>query len=440
VNLDKFAQQIEEVRQRTKAFDQRVGESSSSQQDLLVQSLEDLHTALEELRVAEEELLEHNERLAMAQSLIERERQRYLELFDCAPDGYLVTDPDGKIIEANRAATNQIKVPKKFLIGKPLSNYIPEEERRAFRTQLLQLRSMEQIQGWEIRLQPRHGNQFDCSINLTTMCDDQGNLLGWRWLFRDITARKQAEEQLRSVQLQNLQLQEAARIKSQFISVVSHELRTPMNSILGFSQLLLRRYYHLLPPELRTMVERIVNSGKQLLVLIENILDFSTLEADRLELQPQEFNLVELVTNTTEQLHFLTEQKNLTLAIHTNIQNPRIVNDKDRLRQVLVNLLDNAIKFTDTGGVFVEVRQTDQDKLAVMVRDTGIGIPEAEVKNIFLGFWQLNQSTTRRHCGTGLGLAIVDKLLHLMNGTITVESKEGEGSTFCVVLPRNFNC
>lgn len=440
MNLDKFAQQIEEVRQRTKAFDQRVGESSSSQQDLLVQSLEDLHTALEELRVAEEELLEHNERLAMAQSLIERERQRYLELFDCAPDGYLVTDPDGKIIEANRAATNQIKVPKKFLIGKPLSNYIPEEERRAFRTQLLQLRSMEQIQGWEIRLQPRHGNQFDCSINLTTMCDDQGNLLGWRWLFRDITARKQAEEQLRSVQLQNLQLQEAARIKSQFISVVSHELRTPMNSILGFSQLLLRRYYHLLPPELRTMVERIVNSGKQLLVLIENILDFSTLEADRLELQPQEFNLVELVTNTTEQLHFLTEQKNLTLAIHTNIQNPRIVNDKDRLRQVLVNLLDNAIKFTDTGGVFVEVRQTDQDKLAVMVRDTGIGIPEAEVKNIFLGFWQLNQSTTRRHCGTGLGLAIVDKLLHLMNGTITVESKEGEGSTFCVVLPRNFNC
>jgi len=440
VNLDKFAQQIEEVRQRTKALDQRVGESSSSQQDLLVQSLEDLHTALEELRVAEEELLEHNEKLEMAQSLIEREHQRYLELFDCAPDGYLVTDPDGKIIEANRAATNQIKVPKKFLIGKPLSNYIPEEERRAFRSQLLQLRSMEQIQGWEIRLQPRHGNQFDCSINLTTMCDDQGNLLGWRWLLRDITARKQAEEQLRSVQLQNLQLQEAARIKSQFISVVSHELRTPMNSILGFSQLLLRRYYHLLPPELRTMVERIVNSGKQLLALIENILDFSTLEADRLELQPQEFNLVELVTNTTEQLHFLTEQKNLTLAIHTNIQNSRIVNDKDRLRQVLVNLLDNAIKFTDTGGVFVEVRQTDQDKLAVMVRDTGIGIPEAEVKNIFQGFWQLNQSTTRRHCGTGLGLAIVDKLLHLMNGTITVESKEGEGSTFCVVLPRNVNC
>ncbi len=439
MDLEKFAQQIEQVHQRTKAFDQCVGESSLSQKHLLVQALEDLHTALEELHVAEEELIAQNENLAIAQNLIEKEHQRYLELFDCAPDGYLVTDTDGKIIEANRAATNQIKVPKKFLIGKPLSNYIPEEERRAFRTQLLQLRRMEQIQEWEIRLQPRHGNEFDCSINLTTVYDDQGNLLGWRWLLRDITARKQAEEQLRSIQLQNLQLQEATRIKSQFISVVSHELRTPMNTILGFSQLLLRRYYHLLPPELKTMVERIVNSGKQLLALIEDILDFSTLEADKLELQRQEFNLVELVTDTTEQLHFLAKQKNLTLAVHTNIQNPIIVNDKDRSRQVLVNLLDNAIKFTNVGGVFVEVRQTDQDKLEVMVRDTGIGIPEAELKHIFQGFWQLNQSTTRTHGGTGLGLAIVDKLLHLMNGTITVESKEGEGSTFCIILPRNLN-
>ena len=440
MNLDRFAQQIKEVRQRTETLSQHADESSLPQQDLLAQALEELQTSLEELHVAEEELLEQNEQLAIAYALIQQERQRYQELFDFAPDGYLITDTNGKIIEANCAATNLLKVPKKFLQGKPLGSYIAEEERRAFRTQLLQLHHMERMQEWEICLQPRHSNKFHCSISVTTVYDGEGNPLGWRWLLRDVTARKQAEEKLHSIQLQNLQLQEAARIKSQFMSVVSHELRTPMNSILGFSQLMLRRYYYLFPPEITSMVEKIVNSGKHLLALIEDILDYSSLEASRLDLQLQEFNLVELVTATTEHLRFLAEQKNLTLAIHTNVQNPKIVNDSDRVRQVLVNLIDNAIKFTDAGGVFLEIQELDQDQLRVIVIDTGIGIPEAELKNIFQGFWQLNQSTTRRHGGTGLGLAIVDKLVRLMNGTITVESRLDEGSTFCLVLRREVNC
>lgn len=440
MNLDKFAQQIEEVRQVTEILTHHAGESSMTQQDLLAQALEELQTSLEELHVAEEELLEQNEQLAIAYGLIEQERQRYQELFDFAPDGYLLTDTNGKIIEANRAATTLLKVPKKFLQGKPLSSYIPEEERRAFRQQLLQLHDRERMQEWEICMQTRHSDKFFCSISVTTVHDGEGNPVGWRWLLRDITARKLAEEQMHSIHLQNLQLQEAARIKSHFMSVVSHELRTPMNAILGFSQLMLRRYYHLFPPEIRTMVEKIVNSGKHLLALIEDILDYSSLEAGKLELQAQEFNLVELVTTTTEPLLFLAEQKNITLAIHTNIQNPKIVNDCDRVRQVLVNLVDNAIKFTDTGGVFVEVQELNPDQLTVMVRDTGIGIPEAELKNIFQGFWQLNQSTTRRHGGTGLGLGIVEKLVRLMNGSITVESRLHEGSTFRVVLPRQVGC
>ncbi|MBR8835286.1 MAG: PAS domain S-box protein [Stigonema ocellatum SAG 48.90 = DSM 106950] len=436
MDLDKFAQHIEEVRQRQDILNQHAGESFFPQQDLLTQALEELQTSLEELHVAEEELLAQNEELALAYGLLEKERQRYLELFDFAPDGYLVTDTNGKIIQANHAATNLLKVAKKFLQGKVLSSYIPEEERRSFRQQLLNLHNMERIQDWEISLQPRHGNKFYCSTSIITVYDSEGNPTSWRWLLRDITARKRAEEQLRAIQIQNFQLQEAARIKSQFLSVMSHELRTPMNAILGFSQLMLRHYYHMLAPEIRTMVERIINSGKQLLALIENILDFSSLETGRAELRLQEFNLVELVTTITEELRFLAVQKNLTLAIHTNIQNPNIVTDRDLVRQVLVNLLDNAIKFTETGGVFVELQQLGQDQLTVMVRDTGIGIPEAELKNIFQEFWQLNQSTTRKHGGTGLGLAIVNKLVHLMNGTITVESRLSEGSTFRIVLPR----
>ncbi|MDF5717848.1 MAG: ATP-binding protein [Rhizonema sp. NSF051] len=436
MNMDKFAQQIEEVRQRTEKLNQHVGQSSSPQQNLLVQAFGELQFALEELRVAEEELRVQNDELVVARGLVEQERQRYMDLFDFAPDGYLVTDADGTILEANRAAAHQLQVSKKFLQCKPLVNFIPLEERQAFRTQLLQLRDKEGLCEWEICMVARDGNKFDCSLSVTTVQDLQGNSIGWRWLMRNITARKQADEQIRSIQLQNMQLQEAARIKTQFVANMSHELRTPLHAILGFSQLLLRRYYDYFPPELRSMVERIISSGKHLLTLIEDILDFSTLEAGRLNLQKQEFNLVELVTTVTEELRFLADQKNLTLAIHIDIQNHQIVNDSNRVRQVLVNLLSNAIKFTDTGGVFVEVQQVGQDRVALMVRDTGIGIAEDELKNIFQEFRQVNQSITRRHGGTGLGLAIVDKLLRLMNGKITVKSKLGEGSTFRVELPR----
>lgn len=438
MNMDKFAQQIQEVRQRTEDLNQHVGESSSPQQDLLVQAFDAIQLALEELRVTQEELRVQNDELAAARGLVEQERQRYMDLFDFAPDGYLVTDTKGIILEANRAASHQLQVSKQFLQSKPLVNFIPQEERLAFRSQLqlLQLRDKEGLHEWEICMLSREGNKFDCSLSVTTVQDWQGNPIGWRWLMRDITARKQAEEQIHSIQLQNWQLQEAAIIKSQFVANMSHELRTPLHAILGFSQLLLRRYYDHFPSELRSMVERIISSGKHLLALIEDILDFSTLEAGRLNLQKQEFNLVELVTTVTEELRFLADQKNLTLAIHIDIQNHRIVNDSNRVRQVLVNLLSNAIKFTDTGGVFVEVQQVDQDRVALMVRDTGIGIAEDELKNIFLEFRQVNQSITRRHGGTGLGLAIVDKLLRLMNGTITVKSKLGEGSTFRVELPR----
>ncbi|GAB1538019.1 hypothetical protein NUACC21_06750 [Scytonema sp. NUACC21] len=436
MNVDKFGRQVHKVRRHTQLLHHRVRESPGQEQDLLAQAFEQLSSALEELHVAEEELRQQNEQLALAYQQAATERRRYQELFDFAPDGYLVTDSNGKILEANLAATHLLKISKNFLIGKPLINFLPEEERRVFRSQLQRLLDIETMQEWEIQLKPRKGNVFDASLTVTTIRDNEGNPTGWRWLVRDITSRKQAEEKLQFIQIQNLKLQEAARIKSQFLAVISHELRTPMNTILGFSQLLLRRYYHLLIPELREMVERIIHSGKQLLKLIEDILDFCKLETDRVELKLQEFNLIELVTTITEDLRPLAEQKNLTLVLHSNIDNPNVVNDCTRLQQVLVNLVSNAIKFTNTGGVFVEVQQIDGDRVALMVKDTGVGIPESDLAYIFLEFWQVDKSTTRKQGGVGLGLAIVDKLVNLMKGTITVESKLGEGTTFRVQLPR----
>jgi PAS domain S-box-containing protein len=434
MNLNQFSQQIEQVHQRTVSLQNSVG-SNCQQDDLIEKAFEELRTALEELHVAEEEIRQQNQELVIARFLVEKERQRYQELFDFAPDGYLVTDTDGKILEANRAAANLLQVSKNYLIGKPLINFIPKEERQTFRHQLLSLYNRERIQEWEFTLQPNKGNIFYCNISISTIYNSEDEPVGWRWLVRDITSRKQAEEELRLIENQNLQLEEATKIKTQFLAHVSHELRTPMNAILGFSQLLLLKHHHQLVPDSRNMVQRIINSGKELLKLIEDILDLSRIEAKKIELKPQEFNLSELITVTTEELRPLADQKNLTLVVKVNNHNIKIFNDYHRLRQVFVNLLSNAIKFTDNGEVVVELQQLEQYQVALVVKDTGIGIAQPDLQNIFQEFWQVNQTTTRKHSGTGLGLAITKQLVELMNGTITVESKLGEGSTFRVMFP-----
>ncbi len=432
-----FVQKIDTVRQRAAELQQRVNKSSLQQQQVMMpQALEELQTALEELHVAEEELKAQNDELVFTRIKVEAERHSYQDLFEFAPDGYLVTDDTGVIREANHVAATLLKVAQKFLVGKPLINYIPHEERQAFRSQLNQLRQNERMQEWELRISPRDGAVFDAALTVSTVRDWEGKLLGWRWLLRDITARKQAEEIIRNMQLQNLQLQEAARLKSHFLAVMSHELRSPMNAIIGFSQLLLRYPDQSLNTSQANMVQRILNNGKHLLTLIDDILDFSKLEATGLQLQPAEFDLTELVTATAEELRSLSEQKNLALQVQLNLENPYVVNDSTRLRQVLVNLLSNAIKFTDSGSVHLKVWELAPDRIAIAVKDTGIGIAEADIQHIFDEFRQLNQSLTRRHGGTGLGLAITQRLVSLMQGKITVESQLGEGSTFRVELPR----
>ena len=255
------------------------------------------------------------------------------------------------------------------------------------------------------------------------------------------TQNQELEIQRQQLQLQNLQLLEAARLKSQFLATMSHELRTPMNAIIGFSQLLLRQRQNPLTPHQADMMERILNNGKHLLTLINEILDLSRIEAGRLELKLEAFNLVTLVRATTDELRPLADEKHLTLHVHADLQNSNIINDSTRLRQVLVNLLSNSIKFTETGTVEVKVNEISTDRLSIAVKDTGIGIAEEELGHIFEEFRQVDQTLTKKYAGTGLGLAITKSLVQLMQGTITVDSKLGQGSTFRIELPRTVhNC
>jgi PAS domain S-box-containing protein len=437
VSENDFTHKVETARNRANALQQRVSEGRWQEPDALAISLEELQTALEELRVADEELRQQNEELMLTRAVAEVQRQRYQELFDFAPDGYLVTDNSGVIQEANQAAAKLLGILQRHLVGKPVAVFIPDADRSAFRSRLNQLQKQIVVQEWEIVMRSRDGNTFDASLTIAPICNRNTQTIGLRWMLRDITARKQAEEKSRLYQLENLQLQEATKLKSQFLALMSHELRTPMNAILGFSQLLLRQANaHHLPPNCINLAERILQSGKHLLLLIEDILDFSKLEAGRLELRVEEFNLVELVNRTVEELQILFQQKQLTVEIQCLLDHPHIVNDPYRVRQILVNLLSNAIKFTHTGSVCVKVEEVLPNKVAIAVKDTGIGIAEEDLNYIFQEFRQVNQIMTRTCGGTGLGLAISDRLVKMMQGRIIVDSQLGEGSTFRVELPR----
>ncbi len=251
-----------------------------------------------------------------------------------------------------------------------------------------------------------------------------------------IRKNQELEKQRQQIQLQNLKLLEASRLKSQFLATISHELRTPMNAIIGFSQILLRPKFGQLTHQQADMVERILNNGKHLLMLLNEVLDFSKLEAGRLELKPEIFDVSKVINTTVSEMRSLAETKKLSLLVQMDLSNPLLFNDPVRVRQLLINLLSNAIKFTDSGSIWVEVKELPANRVAISVRDTGIGIAPRDFTHIFEAFRQVDQSITRKYPGTGLGLAIIDSLVQMMSGKIFLESQLGVGSMFRIELPR----
>ncbi|HEX8165917.1 MAG TPA: ATP-binding protein [Beijerinckiaceae bacterium] len=247
---------------------------------------------------------------------------------------------------------------------------------------------------------------------------------------RDITERVAAE---RTLEEARAKAEAASEAKSRFLATVSHEFRTPLNGILGMAGLLLDTRP---TPEQATYIRAVKTSGQALLSLIDEILDFSKIEAGRIDLSAEAFDIRAVVEGVVELLAPKAQGKGIEIAAYVAADVPaRVVGDADRLRQILVNLAGNAVKFTEAGGVGATVERAGGDKLAIAVRDTGPGIASDRVPALFEEFEQGDAETGRRHGGTGLGLAITRRIVGLMGGEIAVDSTVGQGATFTVTLP-----
>ena len=363
----------------------------------------------------------------------EAEYERYLlhSLMDSVPDSIFFKDVEGRYLRINRAKADRSRFSEPAeAIGKSDADVFPDEHAQQARADELQVIASGQpmISKEEYLTWPGGEHSWVATTRLP-LRDREGKIVGTFGISHDITAQKEAAEQMR---LAKEAAEAASRAKGDFLANMSHEIRTPLNAVIGMTELVLDTE---LTASQREYLQLVLDSGESLLSVINDILDFSKIEAGKLTLESAEFELRESLGDTLKSLAFRAHRKGLELAAEIHPEVPeRLIGDAGRLRQVLVNLVGNAIKFTEAGEVIVEVKlksQTgDQAELYVRVRDTGIGIPPDKLASIFEAFEQVDTSTTRKFGGTGLGLAICSRLVTLMGGSIWADSELDRGSIF----------
>ncbi len=389
----------------------------------------ELETALEQTEQARQG--EEAARKALEEALVQvkESEERFRRLADASFEGVVIFR-EGRIVDANARAAELFSVAVPQLIGDPVLNLVARPQREEAERFLAQVGRGGSVEPHELEGRRSDGTRFPMEVSVVDSFIEgrEARVL----IIRDVTNQKRVEGILRRA------LEEAeasSRAKSTFLANMSHELRTPLNSVIGFANILRKKQEDRVPPRELDYLQRIMANGEHLLALIEDILDLSKIDARRMELQLEPVELDEVVGEVVQTLEFQARKKGLSLGSAIPDQVEPIRADRRRLKQVVLNLAGNAVKFTHQGRVDIRIEaEPDGTPTRIEVEDTGIGIPPDRLDDVFQPFEQADSSQTRSFGGTGLGLAISRSLCELMGFDLRAESRVGEGSLFYIDL------
>ncbi|MCG3117867.1 MAG: PAS domain-containing sensor histidine kinase [Candidatus Manganitrophus sp. SA1] len=412
-------------------------------------SLKEIEKLAKELQVRQIELQMQNDDLHAAQKVLEESRNRYAELFDFAPIGYFSFDEKGEILEANLTGAAQLGVVREQIIRRPFIAYVDEECRIAFDTHLKAVFENRTRQCIELKInrtlnEEEHPESIPFYAELDSLYFETARGKQCLAVLKAITKRKDEEGQIQKMNEManqiNFDLQEITLARNRFFSFISHELKTPLNSIIGYTQLLSKGTYGPINPDQQKAFLRQSVSERNMVQLINNILDMAKTQTAKIAIQRIKIDIWELLEKISLPFEPLFKEKGLSFKKKIDSQCPRmLLTDPEKVRSIVTNLLSNAIKFTKEGRiVLAAVSLPKMAGIRLSVSDTGTGIKTENLERIFEEYEQseaIQENPAWYTNGSGLGLSIVKTMVSLLGGAIDVKSTVGKGTTFIVDLP-----
>lgn len=380
-----------------------------------------------ELKVHQIELEIQNEELRNSEINLTDLKNKYFSLFETAPVGYVVLSEENEIQEANLTFCEMVGYSKEYILNSKFTSFISptaQDNFYFFRDKVINNRMSVPL---ELEIIKSDGNIITVNINPGVLGDGDTNIL---LALTDISKQKDLESKL----IKEKERAEASdKTKSRFLATMSHELRTPLNTVIGTSDIILRKN---ISKEIKKDASIIKKSAEHLLMIISDILDYSHIEEGSLTLNPVDFNLEDVFVDCYDimQLNFLEKGIDFKKSF-PDLEKKYFYGDSKRISQIIINILSNALKYTNEGEVTFSYDLKPENILTIIVKDTGVGIAPGKLQLIFDGFKQVDTSFMRKTGGSGLGLSIVKNLVHSMDGKVDVESKFGEGTEFKISIP-----
>ncbi len=423
---DAYIQQIDALEKRLKVMRQTELQGIADRRSSVRSTLDTLSVLIEDLRIVGEDLQQQSQELIRTQSMLDREQQRYRDILDFIPDAHLVTDTEGRILEANRAASYMLSRTPEALVGGLLDQFVDPDECLPYRAALNEVVHGEDRVNCEIGMCTAEGKTFQASVTAAAEYDSEGMVAELRWMIRDLSEQKAAEAELR--RYADLIRQIHGDLE-RFTQVASHDLQEPIRTLVSYSQLLARRYRGRLDSDADDFLDFIVDGATHMQTLINDLLEYSRVTSRRGTLLPTDSEQV--LGRALDKMRSIIQEQGVVV---THDPLPLVLADGAQLEQVFSSLLGNAIKFRGKEPPKIHVGAClNERNWLFSVSDNGIGIDPHYYDRIFVIFQRLHNRTA--YPGTGIGLPLAKRIIERHGGRMWVQSEPGRGSTFYFTIP-----